>query len=152
MTNRDTSMHDRETADNLLTNWGRWCRDDWHKRLGYALPPTSSQYHAPRGEKPPPSPPINIVDAEAANVAWLHLRLREWPRDDIPTHIHTSFMFIVDRWAGEYSQKELARKWKCSERTIRRRQVRALDDFWFNYSEVVQFLKKTTCAVSGKSA
>jgi hypothetical protein len=119
----------REMAEQLLDNWGEWCRDDWQKKLGYAVPPTSRDYRAPIQHVTRARPVIIVEDAELANEAILDIGLNPGYFD--------LFNLIVCRWAHGYSPSRLERKFKCTGRTIRRRTVRAKDLFWTEYRSIL---------------
>jgi len=127
----------------LLINWGRWCRDDIHHRLGYTKVPTSVGYVTPRSLRKG-SLPIDYNDAQFANAAILSIALAEFPRDDIvllckPWSI---YVFICEYWAYHLDNQLMAQLFDCSPRTIRRRKNRARDEFWCRYQSVQQDIRK----------
>lgn len=132
---------DRDLAKELLINWGRWARDHgvW---LSYKRPISNIMYRPSRVADAPSMPSVDERHAKIADAAVCQIMRREWPHDRPPPTLYTVHGLIIDRWMMGMDQDSLAKKMKCHRNTVRNRELRAIEEFWNEYSNIVRFLKK----------
>jgi len=94
-------------------------------------------------------PPIDENDAQIANAAILHIRLKEFPRDETQRGFFSIHKFILDKWATEErdgyfvrNSSALAGWHKVTTRTIRNRAQRAREEFLAEYLLIVRDIQK----------
>lgn len=134
-------------AESLLENWGNWCYINPDKLLDYSQQPMFRDYRAPNGEKPLPSTPVDEMDARIANAAILHIRIKEFPFDEIPRGLtrrgfFSVYDFLVLRHAHRVKVAEIAEMYGCSRTTIWKRSKRAKDEFIAEYLKIVRSMRK----------
>lgn len=127
----------RYEMESLLENWGEWCYINPDKLLQIPQQPMF-RYYQSGGEKPMPRKPINDLDAEIANAAILHIRIKECPFDEAPKGFFSIYDFIVLKWAYKMPVAELAEFYKCVRKTIYNRKIRAIDEFTEEYMNIVR--------------
>lgn len=125
----------KKVVDGILDNWGRWCRDDWFRRLGYVPPQTSRYYVAPIKDHTKAPPPINADDAWRCNDAIIKLGL---------TGYFDDHRILVAWYAHGHSTERMQRAFRCSRATVYRRRDSAMETFWKIYR------KTNTCDVRQK--
>lgn len=118
----------KRQVERLLENWGRWCRDDWFRKLGYVPPMTSRRYIAPRGkERIKAYPPINEDDGWKANEAIINLGVNghfDEHRLLIAWYAHGHSAVIIGKMLG----------WHRA--TVYRKLPEAADCFWQSFQQV----------------
>lgn len=126
----------KQEAEQVLTNWGRWCRDDWRRHLGYTIPPASRFYNL-LNNKRTPAPAINVAEAETANEAIIRLGLF----DRFDDH-----RMIISWFAHGRNASFIATQIGCHRATVYRRLDAAKREFWKIYREIM------SCTVRQKTA
>lgn len=124
----------KQKVDDVLLNWGRWCRDDWRRRLGYSVQPTFKHYRAPQQERMKAREPIDANEAEMANDAIIRIGVKNGPGFD-------AYRMLVAWYAKGKHPMVLSRQFRCSRASVYRTRDRAMDCFWDEYQDIL--LQKT---------
>lgn len=139
---------DQKTADEELTNWGRFVHDAWlSDHLLYVNPPTSDGYVAPIAAYDEPEParaPIDERQAQLTERIVVHIGLQHFELFQVLGHWYTRIMraplYSIEN-RREFAMKRLAKKMRTSFPGAERMLEEAQYQYWV-HRELARFTQR----------